>query len=336
MIKYKLHVLSGVTFKKLSNAIDKINKRSGKNKFLIFMDILNCAVRYGAGYNDYLVFGFYDLNSKQRKTYVTRFTNKKIISALNNDDFSYIFDEKNTFNKRFKEYLKREFLDAKEMTFSDFESFMGNKEVVFVKPNTGTCGKGIERLKKSDFESLQKMFDYIKAPEKDFGVVEEQLIQHKALSKLYPLAINALRIVTLVSNGKANCCYVVSKSGNNGEVVDNLDRGGICCPVDPKTGKIYAVGHSEALESFEKHPYTGVKFEGYKIPYVKEAIELCEKAALEINQIKYVGWDVCITQDGPAIIEGNDYPGYDFWQLPEHTPNKTGILPYFKRFVPGL
>ena len=75
---------------------------------------------------------------------------------------------------------------------------------------------------------------------------------------------------------------------------------------------------------------------GYKLPYVKEAIDLCRKAALVVKDVRYVGWDVYIAPDGPGIIEGNDYPGYDFWQLPEHTPDKTGLWPFYQSLVKGL
>lgn len=336
MISYKLRVLSGVRLEKIFKAIDKVHEKSGKNKLSVFFDMINCAVRYGAGYNDYLIFAFYDMDDEHRKTYVTRFINKKIISKFNDDKFSYVFDEKNVFNKRFKKYLRREYVDVKTLTFDQFKKFMQDKEIVFAKPNTGVSGKGIERLKKSDFESLESLYKYVKNPDKDFGVVEQELIQHEDLSRLYPLAINSLRIVTMVIDGKAYCCYVTSKMGNDGKFVDNLESRGLCCPVDIKTGKIYSVAHTSRLEVFEKHPYTGIKFDGYQLPYVKEAIDMCLEAAMEVDEIKFVGWDVCITKDGPAIIEGNDYPGYDFWQLPEHTPDKIGLLPYYKKLIPGL
>ena len=96
------------------------------------------------------------------------------------------------------------------------------------------------------------------------------------------------------------------------------------------------MAHTSKLVTYEKHPDTGIKFDGYQLPFIKEAMELCKEAAMEVDEIRFVGWDVCITKDGPAIIEGNDYPGYDFWQLPEHTPDKIGLLPYYKKLLPEL
>lgn len=44
----------------------------------------------------------------------------------------------------------------------------------------------------------------------------------------------------------------------------------------------------------------------------------------------YTGWDVAITPDGPLFVEGNEFPGHDIYQLPEHTPNKIGIMSKFQ------
>ena len=118
--------------------------------------------------------------------------------------------------------------------------------------------------------------------------------------------------------------------------MDNMENSGLCCPIDQDTGRICGVAHTSALINYDKHPYTGVELIGFKVPYVKEAIDLVKKAALEVPEVKFVGWDVCITPDGPVIIEGNDYPGYDFWQLPEHTPDKIGLYPYYKALVKEL
>ena len=332
--KYILRVLSGVTPKKMFAAIDKVNKKSGKNKVVTFFDMINCAIRYGAGYNDYAVFAFYNMDHNHRKTYVTRVKNKKIISIMNDTAYSDIYDSKNRFNEKFEKYLNREWLDMTKATLKEFENFINSKEYIFAKPNNGSSGNGIEKIKISDYKTLKELYEYIK--EKNFGVIEELIVQHKDLQKLYPYAINSYRIVTIVIDGKPRCAYAVCKMGTGGHFVDNASNGGIFAPIDLNNGTIADVALSEHGQIFKKHPDTGIELIGYKLPYVKEALELCYKASLEIEQIKFAGWDVAITEQGPAIIEGNDYPGYDFWQLPAHTPDQIGLLPFYQKLIPGL
>jgi D-alanine-D-alanine ligase-like ATP-grasp enzyme len=57
---------------------------------------------------------------------------------------------------------------------------------------------------------------------------------------------------------------------------------------------------------------------------------MVKQACTVVPEIGYVGWDVCFTKDGPALIEGNEYPGHDIYQLPEHTPGKIGMMPVFR------
>jgi hypothetical protein len=335
-IHYAARVLSGVRFKKLKTVVDRVHKITGKSKAFLLCDIAACALFYGAGYNDYNIFAFYDMNRAQRKTYVTRMRNKSIISYFNDEAYSYIFDKKNVFNARFKDFIRRGFLDLAEADFDAFCAFLDGKDVVFAKPNSSESGKGIEKLKKSDFPSLSAMYEYIKSPDKRFGVLEELIVQHPDMEKLYPLSVNTIRIATAVDEeGNPHCAYATCKMGNEGKFVDNMENSGLACPIDPETGLITGVAHTSRLVNFDTHPYTGVKLVGYKIPFAKEAVELCKKAALVVPQVRYVGWDVCIMPDGPAIVEGNNYPGYDFTQLPEHTPDKIGAYPFFVKMSGG-
>lgn len=335
---YVGRVLTGVRLDALNNALDKAQHRSGKNRAMLFWDMLWCSMRYGAGYNDYVMFAFYDMNGRQRDTYVTRLRNKRFIIVVNDKDTADIFDRKALFDPRFSRYLGRKFLVVESMTYESFLEFMEGLEVVFAKPDVGESGKGIQRLKRRDFVDLQAMYLYIK--EAGFGVIEEELTQHQDLNRLYPGSINSLRIVTLLTGTadawEPRCIYAVIKMGSGGKFVDNLENGGLFCPLNKETGEITGVGHTSDLRTLEKHPDTGISLIGYEIPYVKEAIELCKKAALEEPKMRFLGWDVCITPDGPVIIEGNDYPGYDFWQQPEHTPDKIGLWKLYKKLVPEL
>ncbi|MBO4359711.1 MAG: carboxylate--amine ligase [Eubacteriaceae bacterium] len=332
---YLLRVFRESSVKRTLNVIERCHEKSGKSRAFIFIDMLNCAVRYGAGFHDYLIFAYWDMNHAQRSTYITRIKNKKLNMICNSEENEHMMSNKDEFYRNFTKYLGREFLDLEQCTKEEFAAFASRHDVYFAKPRDNESGKGIERLKREDFESVDALWDYLQAG--DFRTVEEELRQHEDMNRLYPLAINSLRITTLVDDkGVAHLLYAVCKMGNEGKFVDNMENSGLCCPLDPETGEIVGVAHTSALINYDTHPYTGVKLLGYKVPYVKEAIDLCLEAALVLPDVRYVGWDCAITPDGPAIIEGNTYPGYDFWQLPEHTPDKIGLMPVIKELVPEM
>ena len=335
-LKYLVRVAGGMSGKKLAYAIDTVRRHSGRSKLFIFLDMCVCMLRYGAGYFDYMMYGFWDLTAAQRATYVTRLSNKKIQSLMNNDEFSYVFDNKNVFNKLFAKYLRRETLDAETMTEDELAAFLPGKEYIFAKPNKGSCGTGVERLTVADFADVGALYRYIK--EKNFGVVEQAVKQHPDMAALYPHSVNCMRIVTDLVDDQVHIAYIVVKMGTHGAVVDNSGQGGVLCAVDPATGKIKSIAVDDYTNTYECHPDTGVSFVGYQLPMVDQAIALVSAAAREpsANQTHHIGWDVAIAEDGPVIIEGNDYPGTDLCQLYAHTPEKCGLLPYYKKLLPNL
>ena len=57
---------------------------------------------------------------------------------------------------------------------------------------------------------------------------------------------------------------------------------------------------------------------GFKIPQWEACVELVKEAALVVPEVRYIAWDVCITENyGPLLIEGNAYPGQDVTQYPK-------------------
>lgn len=329
---YIKRVLGGASFKKMKAAINTVHEKSGKNKLLTFFDMLGCSLKYGAGYNDYIIFEFYKIKAKQRKTYLTRIKNKKLVTTLNDSRYSYVFDEKNVFDKKFKDFMGREILDLAETDYDEFKRFVHNKEDFFAKPYIGESGKGIEKIHVADFKSTDELYRYVKSPSKNFGVIEEVIVQHPDAARIYPDSLNCLRVVTLVNKGEAHILYAVFKMGNNGKFVDNLENGGLACHFDLDKGIITGQGHTSALVNYDAHPATGVKFVGYKLPFMDEVKQMVKKAAMVIPEFRYVGWDVCLTPNGPAIVEGNDYPAYDFPQLPDDDKPRIGLIPQIESF----
>ena len=332
---YFLRVLKNASFQKLFETVNVVHERSGKSKLAIMLDMAWCLARYGAGYYDYQIFNFYEMNAAQRKTYVTRFISKKLNMYLNDLDYCHLFDNKDEFYATFGDYTGRSYLELTNATVEDVAKFIEGKDRIFCKMRDLTCGKGCERLDIADFENVQALYDYLK--QKNLYTIEDVIVNHPDVAKLYDNACNSMRIITLLGDdGKPNCLYAVHKIGLNGSIIDNNC---MFAPVDLETGKYLYAPHSGDTTLgivYEEHPNTHIKLPGYQFPFVKEAVQMCLDASLVVPQIRYVGWDVAITANGPVIIEGNTYCAHDFWQLPPHTPDKIGMLPKIMELVPSF
>ena len=115
-MKYIFRVLRGASFQKLFIVIDRIHEKSGQSKLYTLFDIINCAIRYGAGYYDYLIFAFWAMNHRQRNTYLTRMRNKRLNTLLHDENYTYIFDKKQEFDKNFSDYIGRDFRAVEGLT----------------------------------------------------------------------------------------------------------------------------------------------------------------------------------------------------------------------------
>ncbi|MBR6826024.1 MAG: hypothetical protein IKM59_05700 [Oscillospiraceae bacterium] len=330
-IKYLARVIRGMRFDKLNSMLDVVKEKSVHSKLRTFCSMVWCGLRYGAGYYDYVMFGFYNMKGKERNTYLTRVRNKKVCELMNDYSFAEEFDDKLRFNKRFSKYLHRKTLNGETCSLEEFADFLEGQESIFAKPNHGSCGKGVTKLKVADFADSEAMLNHIRSNQ--LIILEHTLPQHESMAKLHPNSVNTLRIVTDLVGETVHIAYIMVKIGRGGHCCDNTGQGGMLCRVDTETGKIRSVATDDYFNIFEAHPDTGVIFQGYEIPMLAEAIALAKEAALEIPQMRHIGWDIAITPDGPAIIEGNEYPGTDLCQLAPHYPEKQGLWPYYKELL---
>ena len=331
MFKYLLRIFRGLSLKRIAKCVNEVKKKSGrKSRNLILLDMLGCGIKYGAGFHDYLIFEFYNMKGKQRKTYMTRVKNKRFHQMMNDPTKTDIFDYKNNFYATFKDFIKRDFQDLSVVSDDDVRDFIKGREYIIGKPSLGECGHGVDLIHIPDYPTVDDAVKYIRNSDNQFGVIEDRVVQHPALSELYPYSINCLRMVTVYWKKKSYVLYAVLKTGNNKKFVDNLENGGYACHVDINTGIVVGPGHTSGLDIVEEHPMTGMKFEGFQVPFFEEAKALVSEAAKVVPQVRYIGWDVAITPNGPLIIEGNNYAAYDFPQLPDRSQKKEGLLKQLK------
>lgn len=345
-ITYILKRLKSMDKKAMKEKIDSIHNKTKMSKFAIFMDMQKCARRYGAGYMDYDLFEMYNLNEKQRDTYLTRGRNNDLVTKYCDKSVLHYFMNKDEFNVKFQEYIKRDWIKVNGTPKEQVIAFLEKHTEFMAKPIDGGCGKGIEKINTKNDSSLEEVYKYLTEEGNNFEL-EEVIIQHPNVAKIYPNAINTVRIVTIVTTKQGEPILSIPKEqrknvelethiicayfriGNGGKCVDNFNSGGMTAPVNENTGVVEQVAIDKQKNVYEKHPQTGEKIKGFKFPYWEEAISLCKKAAQVIPEMGYAGWDVAFTPEGPVFVEGNEFPGHDIYQLPVHTPNKIGMMPKF-------
>lgn len=327
-ITYLIKRIFKMNFKNMREIIKKTALKSGRSKLYVFIDMIYSGIVYQAGYMDYYACEMYNASLKDRKTFMTRGKNDKYIRTLNNREYYHWFLNKDEFNKKFSKYLKRDHTILSNE--KNLKKFVKNKEYIICKPRSGSCGKGIEKIKVSEY-NIKDLFKHLK--DNNLIVLEEVIIQNKVMNKLYPLSVNTVRIVGMYVDNKPNVAIAFVRIGNKGNFVDNFNSGGMTAPVDIETGIINFPAIDKKGNVYEMHPYTKTKIVGFKIPYWEEAIKLVKDASKIQDKVKMVGWDIAFTDEGPLLVEGNEYPGHDIYQLPQHRKDNIGVLPMFEKIL---
>ena len=309
-----------------------LHKKTGKSTAWLLKDMVQCALKYNAGYMDYKIAAMYNLNDAQRRTVITRGISNSIVRRMNDKAYWFNFDDKTTFNTLFADQVGRKWIKVDEgLTADALADFLSDLPNVLYKPLEGSSGVGIVKFEKKDWEGDLPAF-LKKVQGMGAGLLEELLIQHPDMSRLCPTSVNTVRIATLLGDKQEGIVYAFLRIGN-GKVMDNVDQGGMAARVDLNSGKLLTVAADKAGNVFDRHPMTGTPIVGFTIPYFEEAKQMCLTAMHKVPQVRFVAWDVAITADGPRFIEGNSFPSHAVPQFAAHYPDGIGILPEFRKFI---
>lgn len=116
-------------------------------------------------------------------------------------------------------------------------------------------------------------------------------------------------------------------------VADNFWRAGnILCGLDPATGRVTRAISGTGTEQVDvaNHPDTGVAIKDFVIPHWDRLLGLCRDASSVLPEITLQGWDICVTNDGPLLVEMN--VGGDF-TLPQLGHAKGMLDERFKAYL---
>ena len=64
----------------------------------------------------------------------------------------------------------------------------------------------------------------------------------------------------------------------------------------------------------------------------KDVVKLISEVGKVNDKVRYIGWDIAISKNGPVLIEGNPFSGI-FQVKPSISGIKTGDLPNFRKYM---
>ena len=113
-------LVRGMDLKRMRKTAKEVARQAHKLTPVVFCDMVWCGLHYQAGYLDYALFHFWELNGAQRATVLTRGKNNRYVAALNDRREWNTFDVKPEFLTRFAPYVGRRWLDLADAAPEQF------------------------------------------------------------------------------------------------------------------------------------------------------------------------------------------------------------------------
>lgn len=312
---YYLKMMDWARFWQFFHYVRTTSNRSAPG---LWWDAIRSVYRYNIGLIDYFYFRFYEKSHAERNKWMGTGYKYEYDLIMNPVGDRHILQNKIHFFQAFAPFVRHATCTLDDIVADNEQAHrvMRNPSgKIAIKDALGQCGWDVEIKHVADF-TREQLIAYMQG--KGFNLAEEFIVQHPALAQLSDTGLNTIRIITQL-NEKGEVDYIgPTLRITVNSPVDNMAVGNIAAPIDLATGRVKGPGAYQDIrkEPQAEHPITKVPLVGFQIPYWNEVLELCRRAALHDTRNKSIGWDVAITQDGPAFVEGNHNWCKLLWQLP--------------------
>lgn len=307
------------------------SKKAGRARLPVLADMLYWRVRYGFDALDYQVYGFAkNRNPDIRKSFMSSRTWAKVCNTVNASTPEKGFDmfKKSQVARILKDDFRRDILILEDSTREEIMAFFEKHPLFFAKQDTSYAGKGVFPIETKDFKGPMEV--YLWLLENEITLLEEAIVQHPILDTVSPGCVATVRITTVVSpDGEVSFYSPLLRMGEGD--VDHIISGQFYAPLDDE-GVIFAPAFKQdgdfelrGGDFLSHHPHTGTELVGFKVPFYKEAKQMCHDMALKVKSYPFIGWDLAITEEGPALLEGNKFPANDIIQVYKYHPQERGL-----------
>lgn len=279
---------------------------------------------------DYFRYEFYNYSLDKKKTFITEggiaAMDKKFNGSREQKKYRDILSDKSSFNRFFPEYINRNWIISDNLSFESLSDFISSNKNIIVKPLNGVGGQGIYKKTIATEKDLNDLYNEI---EGQHVIIEEVISQCEELAELNPSSVNTIRVCSVEKGNKIYVTGALLRMGNGKGVTDNYSSGGLAATIDVGTGIIISPAVSQNNENYYVHPYSNKIIIGLQIPRWNEVIESVKEAHSKITQLRYIGWDVVIREDGKiSFLEANTCSGVELQQHPLRRGVKNIYAPY--------
>lgn len=313
-----------------------IHKESGKNYFFLLNDYLSLKKRKGLNIEEYYQYEFEKrdntfknnyLGVNEKRFYLDLLNPKKYYTIARNKYFSHLFLANSGIRKaNLYCYYNPEFTVIHHNIANNRESVIRilqsqNVQTCVIKPLEGTHGMGIMVIHSIEWlgpdECIFHRYDGNTVKLSDLLsyqplLFEEVIRQTRQFADFNSSSINTIRLITtLYPDGNVQIASAWIRIGKKGNCVDNAgDGGNISIAIDENTGKLYNATLFNAWRRtvpLETHPDSHIPLNGMIINNWETIKEDVFNFHRSLPFLKAIAWDVAITDQGPVIIEINDF-----------------------------
>lgn len=195
---------------------------------------------------------------------------------------------------------------------------LDEKGVLALKRMWGSFGNGFYKIekdaegykitgkrtaKKDVEELLSKLEGYL---------VLEYVVNDQVIREIWPEATNTMRLLMANIDGKPEVMRSFIRFGNaksNG--VDNAHAGGIESIIDEQSGEVLftqKLDSKSVPQRITEHPDSGKSF-SISIPHWDYINKVVYDICVDFPQLRYMGFDIVVTDDGFKILEINSLSG---------------------------
>lgn len=315
--------------------IELLNDPGRKSVFRMTYEIIYLWFFYGYFPRHYFGSYLFKKHIKNIRDYFpVRFFNKRIKSFYNNKHVREVLENKLFFDLFYRQFnvsmprilmfnhRKMFLLGNKTIIVNNLKEFKALLEEIFSQnPDYDSIfikktywsfgGDRVHKLFRSQLENNPLLINDLYSQVLKTGFLfQETIKQHPGLDKLNPSCLNTMRIDTFIDReGKIEVISAYIRMSIINAHLDNISSGGCQVGIDLETGRLKQKGYftirTNGVRVITEHPITKVVFENFAIPMLEEAKELVIRTAGYIPDLRIVGWDVAIGENGPVLIEGN-------------------------------